>query len=130
MGKRRRGQREVLEKQRGHWDNALECHNERGLVIQVDGLGSSTGTIFARIKKTSSSSSSSLREIVDLAFKANGFLDQIHIDELFRLGAVWILPPKDKVHPQIPLNGNEYMIVITICPIMKSPVILMTNQLH
>ena len=102
MGKRRRGQREVLEKQSGHWDNAMECHNERGLVIQVDGLGSSTGTIFARIKKTSSSSSSSLREIVDLAFKANGFLDQIHIDELFRLGAVWILPPKDKVHPQNP----------------------------
>ena len=112
MGRRSKRSTTVANEER--WKGAVECvHEETGRVIQMVGLDSATGTVFARIPLHNNIEPSpegnehvviTLGEMIEIVLSRsdNHSIPAITAQSLCLLGAVWILQRNNEAHPQNP----------------------------
>jgi hypothetical protein len=97
---RRRRQATNVGNEEERWNNAIECDLGDGVVLQMVGLESPTGTVFARLIICQASDTCSpdvmVRRVVQVIIQEREELQQETTEELFRLGAIWSL---DTHHP-------------------------------
>lgn len=107
MGRKRRICASVVNEDE-RWKNAKEWNDKQGRTIQVVGLDSLTGTIFARLPR-GQAATIALGEVVDTVMVNLPQHQSLQIgsettiyeaEQFCRLGAVWVLPLRNKEHPQ------------------------------
>jgi 23S rRNA-/tRNA-specific pseudouridylate synthase len=113
MGRKRQRQTPAITDEEERWKDAVIWDDSNGnLSIEMVGLDSSTGTIFARMTPGSDGTSVTLGKLVEVIISHTASHNQTNerhkhqttptaiAGELIRLGSVWILPKTHNAHPQ------------------------------